>query len=371
MIKIPVSEPYIHPDDIKFVTEVLTKSEVSGRAPVVAEFEREFARYIGRKFAIACCNGTAALHLALKALSLSTPNEVLLPAFTMMSPVFAVMYEGARLRLVDSDKKYWTMDVDAVRKTIAKSTKCIMAVHIYGNSVPMDELCEIADERGIYVIEDAAEALGAQYKGRKVGSFGDISTFSFFANKLITCGEGGMVCTDDEEIAERIRSLRDLCFGKKNKFLHEGIGYNYRMSAIQAALGLSQLRRAEEHLSKIRAIARQYRQELEGLKGISLHEEPPFSVGSYWMYSIVLDNRSLRREEVMRALMRRGIETRPFFVPVHRQPICPEYIRSKRYPIAEYLSANGINLPSGLTLTEDKVQYVCESLKGILNGRFG
>jgi len=366
--KIPISEPFVQPEDIRLVAKALEEKQVSGRAPIVREFEIKFAEYIGAKYAIACCNGTAALHLAVRAIGVRARDQVITPAFTMMSPVFAVLYQGAKPVLADVDRDFWTLDARYVERRITRKTKTILVVHTYGNPASMDTIREIARRHDLHVIEDCAESLGATYKGRITGTFGDMSAFSFFSNKLITCGEGGMVCTNDEELADRLRSLRDLCFGRRNKFLHEGLGHNYRISALQAALGLSQLSRIHSHLDRVRKIAATYSENLANVEGLQLHREPPDSVGSFWMYSIVLEQNRLSRDRVIAELSKRGIETRPFFVPVHRQPFWPSHLRDENYPASEFLSRRGVNLPSGLSLTDEEIQYVCDNLKVIIDG---
>jgi perosamine synthetase len=366
-LKIRISEPRITKTDILAVTSALSQCQVSGRAPIVSEFENKFSRYLGVRNSVSCSSGTAALHLAVKVLSLKKGDEIIIPSFTMMSPVFAVLYESLRPKLVDVHPKFWVATPPLIKNAIGKKTKAILVVHTYGNPIAMDEVMEIAHKHGLPVIEDCAESLGAAYRGRKTGTFGDISCFSFFANKLITCGEGGMVCTNDDETAEKLRSLHDLYFGRKNKFLHESLGYNYRMSALQAALGLSQLKRIDEHLDRIRGIARWYSQGLKGVRTVELHSEPPESQSSYWMYSIVFKGRKGMRDVVSNKLKIRGIETRPFFVPAHRQPACARLFSGESYPVSEYLSERGLNLPSGLGLTEGEVAAVCESLKRALS----
>lgn len=366
MRRIPISEPYITKEDVEFVARVLSEAQVSGRAPIVEEFEQKFKEYLRVRYAIACSSGTAALHLAVKALGLSTGEEVIAPAFTMMSPIFAILYVGAKPTLVDVDPNYWVMDVSKLEKKITNKTKAIMVVHTYGNPVDMNPIMDIARSHGLYVIEDAAEALGASYYGVKVGSLGDLACFSFFANKLITCGEGGMVVTNDSELYERLYSLRDLCFGRRHKFLHDDVGYNYRMSALQAALGLSQLGRIEKHYSMARKVAETYRKFLQDLDDVMIHEEPPWGKGSYWMFSVVLkDDRNYpsRRDRVMEKLKEYGVETRPFFVPVHKQPPCMSMYRGERYSVSEWLSDRGLNLPSSLTLQEEEIQHICEKFK--------
>lgn len=361
--KIPVSEPYVTEDDVEFVANVLREKQISGRAPVVHEFEDAFAGYLGVKYASACSSGTSGLHLAVKSLEMKPGDEVIVPALTMMSPVFALLYEGLRPVLTDVDSKYWTMDPKSIRQKVGKHTKAILVVHTYGNPVAMDEIRELADSYDLFIIEDCAEALGASFRDGKVGTFGDVCVFSFFANKLITCGEGGIVCSNKEDIAEDVRSLRDLNFGKKNKFLHQDIGYNYRMSALQAALGYSQLKRIDSHFSRARRIAELYNEHLSDITSLRLHQEPPETIGSFWMYSIVLEPPDLLREHVAGELAKNGIETRPFFVPVHQQPPCSDLFRNEAYPQSEFLSTRGLNLPSGLSLTEGEISYICDAIR--------
>lgn len=364
---IPVSEPYILPEDVEFVKNVLAGGQVSGRAPVVRDFEAAFSGYLGVGHALTCSSGTTALHLAVRALGLKRGDEVIVPSFAMMSPVLALMYEGIKPVPVDVDRRYWTMKVDEIRRKITGRTKAVMVVNNYGNPNPMSEIQETADAKGLFLVEDCAESLGATFDGKKTGTFGRVSTFSFFANKLITCGEGGMVCTDDGELAERVSSLRDLCFGKKNKFLHEGVGYNYRMSSLQAALGASQLKRIERHLSRIRKIASLYGENLSGTRDLDLHSEPHDTVGSYWMYSVLAKGSAASRNRIARGLLERGIETRPFFIPVHRQPVYAVRHPKGSFPDSEYISERGLNLPSGLSMREEEIARVCACLKGLLH----
>lgn len=366
--RVPVSRPYVTQEDIEKVSQTLARNEVSGRAPVVREFESDFAGYLGTRHSVSCCNGTAALHLAIKALHLDPGDSVIVPTFTMMSPVFALLYEGLNPVLVDVDPKYWVTTPSHIRGAITPKTKAILVVHTYGNVVAMDEVMELARKHDLYVIEDCAEALGGTYLNRKAGTFGDVSTFSFFANKLITCGEGGMVCTRDEELSERVASYRDMQFGRKNKFLHDGIGYNYRLSALQAALGVSQLKRVEEHLGMIRTIARIYNENLSKDKRLGLHTEPPNVKGSFWMYSVVLDP-TFDREAVTRDLSEHGVETRPFFIPAHMQPAFKKVFGKAKYGAAEQLSRAGLNLPSGLSLSKEEINLVCEALTRVLATR--
>jgi perosamine synthetase len=362
--RIPVSEPYITKSDVDFVSKILREKQVSGRAPVVKEFEAAFAKYLGTHHAMACSSGTSALHLAVKALGLRDGDEVIVPTFTMMSPILALLYERLTPVLVDVDRRYWVSRADQIMKKITSRTRAILIVHTYGNPAFPLEVSKIAKKNGLYLIEDCAEAMGATCDTRKTGTFGDVSTFSLFANKLITSGEGGLVCTSNDSIAERINGLRDLMFGKENKFLHEGIGYNYRMSALQAALALSQLGRVDLHLKKIRGIAKSYHDLLSTESGLQLHQEVPGSIGAYWMYSVLIGN-SARTKGVISELHQAGIETRPFFVPAHRQPVMKSF-KSGRFPVSDYISKRGINLPSGLSLKEQQIEYVCDCLRRAL-----
>ena len=293
-------------------------------------------------------------------MDLKEGDEVIVPAFTMMSPVFALLYQRVKPVLVDVDPVYWTMDTDQIESKVTDRTRAILVVHTYGNPVDMDPVMELARNRSLFVIEDCAEALGATYKGRRPGTFGDIATFSFFANKLITCGEGGIVSTNDLDLADRVNRLHDLYFGRTNKFHHDGLGYNYRMSALQAALGFSQLKRVEEHLERIRRIARVYSSNLEGEEGLNLHRSPPSSEGSYWMYSVTLKNSS--RDAITKRLTESGVETRPFFVPAHLQPACSDMFGGEQYPVSELLSRTGLNLPSGLALSDEEIAFVSQKL---------
>ena len=364
MTTIPISRPNITDEDIRAVAATLSRGEVSGRAPVVARFESAFSDYLGTEHAVACTNGTSALHLALAALGLRPGDEVIVPDLTMISPVFAVSYMGARPVPADVDSRHWGIDPFDLENRLSNKTRAVLAVHSYGNPVDMDAILRFAKKHDLFVIEDCSEALGATYRGRPVGTFGQVGTFSFFANKLITSGEGGMVVTNGKRLAREIKSLRDLRFGRRSKFVHDGLGFNYRMTAMQAALGLAQLGRIEEHLQKARWIARTYAALLGDIKGLQAHTEPPGTTGSFWMYSVVLPKRASRRDRDILAerLAGRGIETRPFFTPVHRQPVYRGTVRGKGYPVSSYLSARGLNLPSGLTLTEDEIRTVGTAL---------
>jgi len=363
-LKIPVCAPKLGAREIRYVTECIKSSWVSGTSPYVSDFEMKFAKYCRAKFGIATNSGTTALHLALAALGIGKGDEVIMPTFTMIATANATTYTGARCKLVDSELDTWNLDVSKVEPLISKKTKAIMAVHTYGHPVDMGPLLDIARQNDLYVVEDAAEAHGAEYKGHRVGCLGDIGCFSFYSNKIITTGEGGMIVTNDEETAERCRWLRAHAFGKKGKhFWHERIGFGYRMSGLQAALGLAQLERIDRFVKARRSRAELYAELLRNMRGLALAPEAPWAKSVFWMYSVLVQkNFGMSREALMRHLARKGIETRTFFYPIHRQPAYRHICRTKSYPRADYLSAVGVNLPSGNNLTEDEIRYICRAI---------
>jgi len=354
--------------ELEYVTECLNTNWISSRGRFVAEFESGFAGFCGVGHGIATTNGTAALHLALATLGVGEGDEVILPAFTMMSTAFAILYTGATPVLVDAEPDTWNMDVAALGEKVSRRTKVILPVHIYGHPCDMDPILEIAEDADLWVVEDAAEAHGALYKGRKTGGLGDIGCFSFYANKIITTGEGGMLVTDDPGLAERAGSLKDLAFDTERRFLHTDIGFNYRMTNIQAAIGLAQLERIGEFISLRRRHAGIYSNHLAGIPGITLPVERPWATNVYWMYSILLERSfGLTRDELMKALAGKGIETRSFFIPVNRQPVMKKmgFFRGEKYPVAEDLGARGLYLPSSSSLPEEEIEQVCREIGNI------
>ncbi|MFQ5710922.1 MAG: DegT/DnrJ/EryC1/StrS family aminotransferase [Candidatus Geothermarchaeales archaeon] len=366
--KIFVAEPSISEADVENVSEAIRSGWISGRGPYVEKFEREFAKWAGTKYGIATTSGTSALHLALATLGIDRDEEVIIPTLTMGAVPFSVSYTGAKATLVDSEDYTWNMDPNEVESKITKKTKAIVVVHLYGHPVDMDPILETASKYDIPLIEDAAEAHGAEYKGRKVGSFGRMACFSFYANKIITCGEGGMIVTNDPDLAEKAKKLKNMAFEKDptSKFLHKSLGYNYRLTNIQAALGLSQLGKIESFIELRRRNAKLYNELLKDLGGISLPPEAEWAKNVYWMYSILIDEKQfgISRDELIHALLEKyGVETRPFFVPVNRQPIYEKLYSGERYPVAEQLSLRGLNLPSGNTLTEDQIREVVAAIK--------
>jgi perosamine synthetase len=365
-IRIPICDPKIDENDIQRVVECIQSTWVSGISKYVEEFEEAFAKYCNCKYGVATNSGTTALHLALATLNIKPGDEVIIPTFTMIATANAVTYTGAKPVLVDADENTWNLDTSKIEDKINEHTKAIIVVHTYGHPADMDPIIELAEKYNLYVIEDAAEAHGAEYKGKRVGSIGDIGCFSFYANKIITTGEGGMVVTNNEELAEKARWLRAHAFGRYGKhFYHEALGFGYRMSGLQAALGLAQLERIDEFISIRRNNAKLYNSLLSELgEKITLPPEAPWAKNVYWMYSILIeDNFGMSRDELMKRLEYEGIETRTFFYPIHVQPIYAKQYQGESFPVANELSRKGINLPSGNNLTADEIEYVCECIK--------
>lgn len=353
--------------------EAVRTGWISSAGSFITEFEHSWAAYCGRRHGIAVANGTVALQAAVAALDLKSGDEVVMPTFTIVSCALAVLYSGGVPVLVDSDPETWCMDVGQIEDRITSRTRAIMPVHIYGHPVDMEPVLDIAQRHGLAVIEDAAEAHGAEYKlrdeWRRCGSFGELSCFSFYANKLVTTGEGGMVVTDDDDLAERIRELRNLCFVPDRRFYHERLGFNFRLTNLQAALGVAQVERIDEIIERKRHIARAYIDGLADLGGVSLPVEEPWARSVYWMFGLVLDeSASFDGPALAAALEERDVETRPFFLGLHEQPALHDLglFANSRYPIAERISRRGLYLPSGLGLTDDELNRVCTALRGVL-----
>ncbi len=366
---IPVSEPLLGRREIKLVEDCLRRGWVSSAGAYVEAFEKAWASFCGRKYGVAVSSGTAALQVALGCLRLSPGDEVILPAFTMFSCAAAVLSWGGIPVLVDADPLTWCLDPGKIEAKITPRTKAIMVVHIYGHPVDMDPVLELARRYKLAVVEDAAEAHGAEYRGRRCGSFGELSCFSFYANKIITTGEGGMVLTDRRDYAERARSLRNLYFGKKRRFLHQDLGYNFRLTNLQAALGLAQLETVEKRIAHKRWMASLYNSKLKEIEWLQLPIEMPWARNVYWMYGIVVNPKSgFDASRLAVELKKLQVETRPFFVGLHRQPALRRrgLAPKESFPVSDFLSRYGLYLPSGLTLTESQINYVCSAVKKIL-----
>ena len=366
---IPVCAPLLGKKELEYTIDCIKTNWISSKGKYVEEFENKFAKYCDCKYGITTTSGTTALHLAIASIGIKKDDEVIVPAFTMISSVFPIVYCGAKPILVDADPETWTMNINQVEEKITDRTKAIMPVHIYGHPCDMDPVLKLAEEYGLYVVEDAAEAHGAEYKGKRTGGIGDIGCFSFYANKIITCGEGGMIVTNDEEIAERAKSLKNLAFPKEKRiYLHSEVGYNYRMTNIQAAIGLAQLERIDELVEMRRRNARIYNNLLENVTGIRLPIEKEWAKNVYWMYSVLIEpDFPICRDELARKLENSGIETRPFFIPMHMQPVFQNigFFGGEKYPIAKELSRRGLHLPSSSGLKVDEIKYVCDSINKI------
>ncbi|MBK9332890.1 MAG: DegT/DnrJ/EryC1/StrS family aminotransferase [Ignavibacteria bacterium] len=367
---IPVNEPLLSGNEKKYLNECIDTGWISSEGPFVNEFEKKFAAYCGRKYGVAVCNGTAALEAAMISLDLKKDDEVIMPSFTIISCASAIIRAGGTPVLTDSDPHTWNMNPDEVRKKITSRTKAIMAVHIYGLPVDMDPVLKIADEYGLKVIEDAAELIGQTYKGKMCGSFGNVSTFSFYPNKHITTGEGGMILTDDAVTAEKCRSLRNLCFKPGKRFVHDELGYNFRMTNLQAALGVAQFEQIDNFMEKKKYIGRRYTEELKEIDCIQIPlEETDYSRNIYWVYGILLKKEAgMNSEEIMKILADRKIGTRPFFYPMHKQPVFKKagLFNNEEYPVSDYLGDYGFYIPSGLGVTDEQINRVSEQLKEIL-----
>lgn len=366
---IPVNEPLLDGNEKKYLLECIETGWISSEGPFIKTFEEKFATRVGRKHGIAVSNGTAAIDAAVEALGIGQGDEVIMPAFTIISCVNQVVRNGAKPVLVDSDPVTWNMDVNQIEAKITSRTKAIMIVHIYGLPVDVDPVLDIAKRYGLKVIEDAAEMHGQTYKGKPCGSFGDISTFSFYPNKHVTTGEGGMILTDDDETAGICRGLRNLCFQPDKRFVHERLGWNLRMTNLQAAIGLAQLERLDEFCAKKRWIGQQYNNLLSDLTNIRLPlSETTYAKNIYWVYGLVLHESKGGAENIMAQLGKMGIGTRPFFYPLHQQPILKQcgFFTGERYSVAEFLYQHGFYVPSGLALTLEQIEKVSESLKQAL-----
>lgn len=367
---IPVNQPLLEGNEKKYLIECIETGWISSEGPFVQKFEDEFARLIGRKYAIAVANGTAALDIAVESLAIGMGDEVIMPAFTIISCINQLIRSGAIPVLVDSDPVTWNMDATQVEAKITPRTKAIMAVHIYGLPVDMSPLLSLADKYGLKVIEDAAQAIGQTYKGQPCGSFGDISIFSFYPNKHITTGEGGMVVTDDDDLAEKARGLRNLCFQPIKRFVHERLGWNYRMTNMQAALGLAQLEQLKTFIIRKREMGRRYRQLFFNLPGAQLPcPKTEYAENIYWVFGLVLyKSLDIDAEEAMRRFSDKGIGTRPFFCPMHMQPVLTKmgFFENEIFPVAENLYRYGFYLPSGLALTGEQIERTAAAVKEVL-----
>lgn len=357
---IPIAEPLLGEEELNNVIEAIKSGWISSRGKYIPEFEEKFVRYCGVSHGIATSNGTVALHLALVALGIGSGDEVIIPTLTFIATANAVSYTGAIPVFADSHPDYWCLDPEKIEERVTVRTRAIIPVHLYGHPCDMDPIMDIAKRHNLYVVEDAAEAHGAEYKDRKVGSFGDIACFSFFGNKILTTGEGGMCLTDNEHLAERMMILRDHGMNPNRKYWHDVIGFNYRMTNMQAAIGVAQIGKVEGIIARKREVAGIYNSLFNGVDGVALSTEMPWARHVYWMYSILVqDDFGMDRNDLMNKLQTEGIETRPVFYPVH---IMPPYKKSESIAVAEDLSRRGICLPSTVNLTAEQIEYIVDTI---------
>ena len=367
---IPVNEPLLDGNEKRYLAECIDTGWISSEGPFVQRFEHAFAARMGRKHGIAVTNGTAALDAAVAALGIGPGDEVILPTFTIISCILQIVRAGATPVLVDSDPRTWNLDVTQLEAKITPRTKAILVVHLYGLPVDLDPVRALVERHGLKLIEDAAEAIGQTYRGRPCGSFGDLSTFSFYPNKHITTGEGGMLLTDDDDLSDTCRGLRNLCFQPGKRFVHERLGWNLRMTNLQAALGLAQLERLDEFIARKRAMGAAYTERLSGSPGLQLPlPATEYADNIYWVYGLVLDDEvPFDAAKAMQRLAQQGIGTRPFFWPMHEQPVLRGMglFVGEEYPVAEGLARRGFYLPSGLALTEAQQERVVRAMGELL-----
>ncbi len=353
--KIRIYNPVFVGNEKKYVNECLDDVWISGTGKFVDLFEKKFAEFVDVKYAITVCNGTVALHLALVALDIEQGDEVIVPTFTYIASVNAIKYCNATPVFVDSLQDSWMIDPEDVKKKITKKTKAILVPHLYGSCADMNAICKIAKDHNLYLVEDAAEAFGTLFDGKHVGGFGDIATFSFFGNKTITCGEGGMIVVNNDKLNEKIRNLKSQGLAKNREYFHDAIGYNYRMTNITAAIGVAQLEKAEFIISKKRYLADLYRKELAGCAAVKFYPELEKVFNSYWMCCVAFESEEARNK-VRKALTENGIETRPLFYPAHVMPIYQDSYG--KFPVAEKISVLGLNLPSWIGLTDENIKEI-------------
>ena len=369
---IPVNKPLITREDLNYINKSISKGWVSSEGPEVKRFENNFSNFIGNKYSVAVSSGTAALEIAIKSLKLKKGDEVIIPNFTIISNAMAVLKEGLNIKLVDCNIKDWNMDIIEIEKKITKKTKAIIATHIYNFPLRVDILKKICRKNKIILIEDAAEVIGQKLNNKLCGSYGDISIFSFYANKQITTGEGGMITTNSKKLYEQSKSLRNLCFGKQDRFNHEDIGWNYRMTNLQASLGVSQLKRIRSIVRRRHRVGNEYFQKLKNNKNIYIPETiRSYAKNIYWVIAFVIINKNLNidAKKLMKRLIAYGIQTRPFFWPMHKQKVFKEKYKintSGNYKNSEYISKYGLYLPSSLDIKSNQIKFICDKVNSIL-----
>jgi perosamine synthetase len=360
---IPVFAPWLSENVRRYVLDCVDSGWISSLGQYVGRFERDFAAFCEASHAVATSNGTTALHLCLAALDIGPADEVLVPNLTFVSTANVVRFTGATPVLVDSEPRTWNMDPVDARRKITPRTRAIIPVHLYGHPVDLDPLVALAAEHGLDIVEDAAEAHGARYKGRRVGALGRIGAFSFYGNKILTTGEGGMVVTNDPKLPERATFLRDHAMDPRRRYYHPEIGFNYRMTNIQAAIGCAQLEQVDAILARRKVIADAYETGLAGIPGLTPPPAEPWAESVHWMYSVLVEPEfQTSRDAVIAGLRARGVDSRPFFVPLHQMP---PYRLDAPFPVSTSLSGRGINLPSGTGLSLEEIATVCAALRAL------
>lgn len=364
---LPVAAPVLGGNEVKYVMDCLESTWISSTGKYIEQFEEAFAAFCGVRHAITCSNGTTSLHLALLALGLQPDDEVIVPTLTFVASANAVVYCGATPVFVDVDKDTWNLDPAQIEARITPRTRGIIAVHLAGNPADMDAILAIARRHSLFVLEDAAQAHGAEINGRRVGSLGNIGSFSLFGNKIISTGEGGMITTDDDALASRIRLLKNHGMDPQRRYWHPVVGYNYRMTNIQAAIGLAQIERVDWQLARRREVVDWYYEELAGVGGLSWQIETQSARHVWWMFTAILGEEfPIERDEVIARMQEAGIETRPVVYPMHQLPTYREAARNWSFPVADRLASRGINLPTWAGVTREDVARVCRNLLAIL-----
>ena len=367
---IPVNEPLLNGNEKKYLNECIDTGWISSEGPFVEKLETAVANRVGRKHGIAVCNGSVAIDVAVVALGLGVGDEVIMPTFTIISCAAAVVRAGATPVLVDCDPITWNIDVAQIEERITQKTRAIMVVHIYGLPTDMDPILELAQRYGLNIIEDAAEMLGQEYKDKPCGSFGNISTFSFYPNKHLTTGEGGMVLTDDDAIAERCRGLRNLCFNPKQRFIHDELGWNFRMTNLQAAVGCAQIERLDEFVQRKRKMGYHYTTLFTDIVGLQVPlARADYAENIYWVYGVVLgDSVTFAAKDAMEILAQKGVGSRPFFWPMHEQPVFRKmgFFLGEHHPVSERIARRGFYVPSGMALSSDQIEAVGRTVKELM-----
>jgi perosamine synthetase len=365
--RIPILEPTLSGNELQYVTECIRTNWISSQGAYVRRFEDMFREVVQQPYALAVSNGTCALHLALDSLGVGPGDEVIVPNLTFAASINAVLYTGATPVLVDIDPQTWTLDIERTRSAIGPSTRAIMPVHLYGHPCRMTDLRALAEAHGLYIVEDCAEALGSLYEGQPVGSFGDAAAYSFFGNKIITTGEGGMIVFRDEASYQRARILRDHGMSRDKRYWHDVVGYNYRLTNLQAAVGVAQMERLDQLVDRRQQIAARYRELLEPMPVLTLQDTAPWAVSSHWLTTVIIaPDSGVDRDELMDRLLLNGIETRPAFYPLHEMPPYRQFGAPDAFPVSTRVAYNGLSLPSSTSLSDDDIVDVCKRLSAAL-----